>query len=198
MESCPEVLHRVLAALIRLSILVRLCLLSLALASAVAAQLLQVDPAVEHRGVDGDGPQEAQVAHGRRVARWRQRLRALGAHVMVPLRAEKRFGTQRALHDLIHFGVHLHATLFGEGPLEGRGHAGADLGYDGLAELQVVEALRGDEAAISLYPAAVLNRRSADAVGWKRGEEPLHPGAMKAVQRLPAGGFSRPLAALIG
>ena len=149
-ESCPPVLHRVLAALVRLSILVRLGLLSLALAAAVAAQLPQVDPAVEHRRVDGDGPQEAQVAHGRRVAGWRRRLRAPVARVMVSLRAEERLGPQRALHDFVHFGVHLHAALFGEGPLEGRGHAGANLGYDGLAELQVVEALRGDEAAISL------------------------------------------------
>lgn len=111
---------------------------------------------------------------------------------MVALRAVQRFGPQRALDDFLHFGVYLHAALFGGGLLECRGQAGADLGYDGLVELQVVEALRGDEAALPLCPAAVLNWGSRDRgatsiVRWKRGQEPLHPGAMKPVQVPPAG-----------
>uniref|UniRef100_A0A3B4UPF0 Uncharacterized protein n=1 Tax=Seriola dumerili TaxID=41447 RepID=A0A3B4UPF0_SERDU len=81
----------------------------------------------------------------------------------------------RALDDFIHFGVHLHAALSG----------------DGLAELQIVEALGGHEAALSLPPGAARSWGSADRVTidvdwWKRGQEPLHPGAMKPVQVLPA------------
>lgn len=107
---------------------------------------------------------------------------------MVTLQAEERLGPQGALDDFIHFGVHLHAALFGESTLDWRRQAGIDLGYDGLAELQVVEALRGDEAALPLYPdRAVLDRRSAaGTVRGKRGQEPLHPGAMKPDQGLPA------------
>jgi len=155
-------------------------------------QLLREEPAVEHRRVDGNGPPEAQLAERRVVERLPVRRAELGAPRgpgVVALHAEQRFGTQRALHDFIHLGVHLHAALPGVRLLERRRRCtGVHLGQDGLAELQVVEARHGDhEAALSLPPAAVLSRDRADAVRWKRRQEPLHAGAMKPVEVIPAG-----------
>lgn len=107
---------------------------------------------------------------------------------MVAFQAKERFGPQGTLDHFIHFGVHLHAAVFGGRPLDWRRQAGVDLGYDGLAQLQVVETLRGDEAALPFYPhGAVLDLRgAAGTVRGKRGQEPVHPGAMKPEQTLPA------------
>lgn len=164
------------------------------LLAVVVAEALQTNPAVRHRGVDGHGSQEAH-------AELRPPLGTAGGlggrgggggGGGTVVAAEQRLGPQRALDDLVHPGVHLHPALPGVG-LSGlrrrrreRGQAGVHLGQDGLAELQVVEALRGHEAALSLPPAAALGRGGARrvpiyAVGRKRGQEPLHPGARKPV-----------------
>lgn len=129
------------------------------------AVLHRIDPAVKHRRVDGNRPGEPEAAdrgcatlRGTKV----RTFRWFGGRTAVTLQAEKRLGPQGALDDFIHFGVHLHAALFGERTLDWRRQAGVDLGYDGLAQLQVVEALRGDEAALPPYPHGVfLDRRSA-------------------------------------
>lgn len=191
-DGSLRVLHHVLGSLIGLDLPdTPPSVLGGSFAPGGVAGLPRVDPAVKHRWVDGNRPGEAQAAHRGCAALPGAKVRSFGrfgGRTRVTLQAEERLGPQGALDEFIHFGVHLHAAFSGGRTPDGGRWAGADLGYDGLAQLQVVEALGGDEAALPLYPdGAVLDRRSAaGTVRGKRGQEPLHPGAMKPDQSLPA------------
>ena len=193
-ETCLQVRPSVLAAVVRLSLPVWLVVLGgLGFSSTpviVVSGCHGEQPGVKHRRVDGHGPEEAQ----RRVVlplpggpELRTRaLRDLRGSGAVARQAQQRLRTQRALHGFIHLGVHLHPALLGAGPPQQRGgqSSGADPGQAGPAELQVVQAMRGHEAAVPLPPGAAPGRRNAArgpavAEGWQRGEEALHPGAVK-------------------
>lgn len=191
-------LLRVLTAVVRVGLGRLLGGFHFSLLAAVVAEAFQTNPAVRHRGVNGHGSQEAH-ADLRLPLRAPEGLGGRGGGGKV-VAAEQRLGSQRALDGFIHPGVHLHAALLGVRLSELRrrngGQAGVHLGQDGLAELQVVEALGGHEAALSLPPAAARGRGGAhrvpiDAVGRKRGQEPLHPGAKKPACLLPRDVYPR-------